>query len=250
MYQPCFLQSKKRYVGYAWSHKDQSEPVFDSKGIETIRRDFCPLASKSLKKCLRVLFDTRDLSEVKKTFLKICTNVNTGNVKLNDFFLSRTYKGLNSYSLASHPMREIVRQLVAFDENSEPTAGDRVAYVIVTGSDKATLSSLVRPVSSFLNTDELYPNNAYYLVKQIVPPLNRFFSLLHVDIAKWYLEVSNYATVWQRRCSVFVQPKNQATITQYFSGPDLSAASLVKELSRNYVLQNNAIMIRKVSFCS
>lgn len=37
VYQPCVLQTKKRYVGFAYEAPEQTLPVFDAKGIETIR---------------------------------------------------------------------------------------------------------------------------------------------------------------------------------------------------------------------
>ena len=40
------LQTKKRYVGYMYETLDQKEPVFDAKGIETVRRDGCPAVAK------------------------------------------------------------------------------------------------------------------------------------------------------------------------------------------------------------
>lgn len=43
---PCVLQTKKRYVGYMYETLDQKDPVFDAKGIETVRRDSCPAVSK------------------------------------------------------------------------------------------------------------------------------------------------------------------------------------------------------------
>lgn len=46
VYLPCVLQTKKRYVGYMYESLDQKEPVFDAKGIETVRRDGCPAVSK------------------------------------------------------------------------------------------------------------------------------------------------------------------------------------------------------------
>lgn len=46
VYLPCVLQTKKRYVGYMYESLDQNEPVFDAKGIETVRRDGCPAVSK------------------------------------------------------------------------------------------------------------------------------------------------------------------------------------------------------------
>lgn len=46
IYQPCILQSKKRYVGYAYETPDQVKPIYDAKGIETVRRDGCPAVRK------------------------------------------------------------------------------------------------------------------------------------------------------------------------------------------------------------
>ena len=49
VYQPCALITKKRYVGYMYETLDQKEPVFDAKGIETVRRDNCPAVGKVCK---------------------------------------------------------------------------------------------------------------------------------------------------------------------------------------------------------
>lgn len=64
VYHPCVLLSKKRYVGAMYESPSQHTPTFDAKGIETIRRDTCPAVSKMLERCLRVLFATRDVSQV------------------------------------------------------------------------------------------------------------------------------------------------------------------------------------------
>ena len=42
----------------------QVVPGFDAKGIETVRRDTCPAVAKTMERSLRLLFATRDLSEV------------------------------------------------------------------------------------------------------------------------------------------------------------------------------------------
>ena len=44
VYEPCLLETKKRYVGYSYETAEQREPVLDAKGIETVRRDGCPLS--------------------------------------------------------------------------------------------------------------------------------------------------------------------------------------------------------------
>ena len=45
----------------------QAVPGFDAKGIETVRRDTCPAVAKTMERSLRLLFATRDLSEVMRT---------------------------------------------------------------------------------------------------------------------------------------------------------------------------------------
>jgi DNA polymerase zeta len=37
VYHPCILQTKKRYVGFAYEFPEQQVPAFDAKGIETVR---------------------------------------------------------------------------------------------------------------------------------------------------------------------------------------------------------------------
>lgn len=46
VYQPSILQTKKRYVGYMYESVDQTEPIYEAKGIETVRRDGCPAVAK------------------------------------------------------------------------------------------------------------------------------------------------------------------------------------------------------------
>lgn len=53
VYLPCVLMAKKRYVGYKYEHPDEPDPVFDAKGIETIRRDGIPAQQKMVENCLK-----------------------------------------------------------------------------------------------------------------------------------------------------------------------------------------------------
>jgi len=50
---PSVLMAKKRYVGFAYEHPDQVEPIFDAKGIETVRRDFTPATQKMMETSLK-----------------------------------------------------------------------------------------------------------------------------------------------------------------------------------------------------
>ncbi|KAG5651144.1 hypothetical protein H0H81_009716 [Sphagnurus paluster] len=52
VYLPCVLMAKKRYVGFKYEHIDQEEPIFDAKGIETVRRDGVGAQRKMTETCL------------------------------------------------------------------------------------------------------------------------------------------------------------------------------------------------------
>jgi DNA polymerase zeta len=45
--------AKKRYVGFKFESPDDTVPVFDAKGIETVRRDGVPAQAKMLEMCLK-----------------------------------------------------------------------------------------------------------------------------------------------------------------------------------------------------
>ncbi len=63
VYNPYLLISKKRYAGLLWTKPDKWDKI-DTKGIETVRRDTCPAVAKMMERSLRLLFTTKDLSQV------------------------------------------------------------------------------------------------------------------------------------------------------------------------------------------
>ncbi|CDI87412.1 DNA polymerase zeta catalytic subunit, putative [Eimeria praecox] len=91
VYLPCCLITKKRYVGNAYFSPSEP-PTFDAKGIETIRRDQCPLTSAILEKSLRVFFQTRDLSKVKELLYRQWSKMLRGQVPIRHYIFHRRAK--------------------------------------------------------------------------------------------------------------------------------------------------------------
>lgn len=85
VYHPSVLVTKKRYVGWKYEGSADAEPVFDAKGIETVRRDTCPLVAKLMRKSLESLFKTRDLSLVKYYLQKQFQKIFEDRLPLSDF---------------------------------------------------------------------------------------------------------------------------------------------------------------------
>ncbi|XP_054922337.1 uncharacterized protein PolZ1 isoform X1 [Dermacentor andersoni] len=189
VYQPCVLQTKKRYVGFAYESPDQQEPKYDAKGIETVRRDTCPAVAKLLEKMLRVLFTSRDIVAVKR-FVKLqLSKILAERVSPQDFIFAREFRGLHGYQpSACVPALEITRRQLRRDPRAEPLVGERVPYVVVYGHPGQRLIELVRSPLELLS-GQLRLNAHYYVARVIGPALNRVLRLLGADCLQWYEEL-------------------------------------------------------------
>ncbi len=105
------LMAKKRYVGFKYENPDEMDPVFDAKGIETIRRDGFPAQQKIEEVCLkcigpsslsdadscfRMLFRSQDLSQIKEFCRDEWTKILQGRVSIQDFVVAKEVR-LGSY---------------------------------------------------------------------------------------------------------------------------------------------------------
>ena len=91
------LQTKKRYAGYMYETPEQKDPVYDAKGIETVRRDSCAAVSKVLERSLKILFNTRDVSRVKSYVQSQCIKLLEGNASVQDCIFAKEYRGSAGY---------------------------------------------------------------------------------------------------------------------------------------------------------
>ena len=51
--------SKKRYAGLLYTNTQRYDKI-DSKGIETVRRDSCPLVKQLVNSCLKMILVDKD----------------------------------------------------------------------------------------------------------------------------------------------------------------------------------------------
>ncbi|XP_052901869.1 DNA polymerase zeta catalytic subunit isoform X2 [Anopheles moucheti] len=229
VYQPSILQTKKRYVGYMYESADQQEPVYEAKGIETVRRDGCPIVAKMLEKVLRILFETCDVSKVKQYTCRQFTKILEGRVNLQEFIFAKEFRGENGYKPgACVPALELTRKWKQTDPRREPRQGQRVPYVIISGPPLVPLIRLVRSPDEVLSNAGLKINANYYISKAIIPPLNRCLLLIGADVHQWYNELPRKTLMLHNTGGVPVadskllaiadqQAHKKVTISQYFS---------------------------------
>ncbi|KAG0605129.1 hypothetical protein M758_9G034000 [Ceratodon purpureus] len=190
VYHPCVLLTKKRYVGYSYESPGQATPIFDAKGIETIRRDSCAAVAKTLERSLRTLFETQDLSQVKAYLQRQWGKIVSGRVSLRDFVFAKEVR-LGTYSARASvlPAAAIVAsKAMSLDPRAEPRYAERVPYVVVHGEPGARLSDVVVDPHTML-ANGLRLHDTYYITKQIIPALQRIFGLVGADLKQWYAEL-------------------------------------------------------------
>lgn len=196
VYLPCVLLAKKRYVGFKYEHRNQTEPDFDAKGIETIRRDGTPAEQKIEEKALKILFRTADLSQVKSYFQKQCEKIMKGSVSVQDFCFAREVK-LGTYSDKGPPPPGalISTKRMLEDARAEPQYGERVPYVVITGAPGARLIDRCVAPEELLESDHSELDAEYYISKNLIPPLERIFNLVGANVRNWYDEMPKYQRV-------------------------------------------------------
>lgn len=144
VYHPCILQTKKRYCGYMFESPSQPVPTFDAKGIETVRRDGCPAVSKLLEHSLRILFESKDLSNVKAYLQQQFTKILTNRISLSDFIFAKEVR-IHHYKnpTTMPPGATVAAKSMQQDSRSELLYNERVPFVIVHGEIGSTLREQV-----------------------------------------------------------------------------------------------------------
>ncbi|PVH17379.1 uncharacterized protein CXQ87_000264 [Candidozyma duobushaemuli] len=194
VYHPCVLLAKKRYVGSCFEFEDQTLPKFEAKGIETIRRDGIPAQSKMVGKTLRILFETKDLSKVKSYTVEQFQKIFFNKVNVKDFCFAKEVR-YGSYKNEKYlpPGAIIAKKNTLKDPRNEPQYRERIPYLVIRDSRKERIKDrCVTPeeyVSSYSTDNPLELDFEYYITRVLIPPLERIFNLIGVNIQEWYREM-------------------------------------------------------------
>ncbi|KAJ8112582.1 hypothetical protein OPT61_g5083 [Boeremia exigua] len=233
VYHPCVLLAKKRYVGFKYEHRDQTEPEFDAKGTETVRRDGTPAEQKIEERALKILFRTADLSQVKSYFQEQCAKIMQGRISIQDFLFAKEVK-LGTYSDRGPPPPGalIATKRMLADPRTEPQYGERVPYVVITGAPGARLVDRCVAPETLLANDHLELDAEYYISKNLIPPLERIFNLVGANVRQWYDEMPKVQRI--RNISVPLAGKS------FFGGQPT-----IKRTLESYMTPSSCIVCRE-----
>ncbi|TYI16304.1 hypothetical protein ES332_A08G245600v1 [Gossypium tomentosum] len=219
VYHPCFLLTKKRYVGYSYESPGQVKPIFDAKGIETVRRDTCGAVAKTLEQSLKLFFEHQDISKVRAYLHRQWTRILSGRVSLQDFIFAKEVRlGTYSTKVSSLPPAAIVAaKAMRADPRAEPRYAERVPYVVIHGEPGARLVDMVVDPLEILAVNSPYRlNDLYYINKQIIPALQRVFGLVGGDLNRWFSEMPRPAREAFGKCGVHALNPQRTRIDYYY----------------------------------
>ena len=183
IYRPFLLMAKKRYAGLAFTSVDKA-PELETKGIETVRRDWCDLVRHGLEETLKHLMtpDGSDGSQKAITYVRdVCNDLRQSKTDFKSLVISKSL-GRNEYA-SKMPHAEVAEKLKKRDPATAPRLGDRVSYLVLAGTAKAKVYEKAEDPLYALEND--LPIDAdYYLEHQLKQPLLRVFELVCGDAQK------------------------------------------------------------------
>lgn len=193
IYHPSLLLSKKRYVGFMYEKPTQKDPSFDAKGIETVRRDGHPAQQKIVEKSIRILFETKDLSQVKKYVQSEFTKIHQGTVTVQDFCFAKEVRlGTYKSDKTAPPGAVVAARQMESDHRARPQQRERVPYLVVRGSAGQILRERCLSPEEFFANENLELDSDYYINKTLVPPLERLFNVLGINVSEWSFDTPRY----------------------------------------------------------
>eukprot|EP00928_Gymnodinium_smaydae_P007501 TRINITY_DN12696_c0_g5_i3.p1 TRINITY_DN12696_c0_g5~~TRINITY_DN12696_c0_g5_i3.p1 ORF type:complete len:870 (-),score=184.28 TRINITY_DN12696_c0_g5_i3:78-2549(-) len=177
VYRPFLLMAKKRYAGLAWTSLDGDTSV-ETKGIETVRRDWSDLVRQGLEQTLQLLLrrDGSDGAPAAIAYVRgIMDELRQNRMDLRSLVISKSL-GRDEYATKA-PHVEVAEKMRKRDPATAPRLGDRVPYLVLAGAAKTKVYERAEDPLYALEHD-LPVDADYYLENQLKQPLVRVFELV------------------------------------------------------------------------
>jgi len=173
VYFPYLLINKKRYAGLYFTRPEAFDKV-DCKGIETVRRDNCPLVAKMLNTCLQKILIERNpngaVEYVKQTISDLLCN----RVDISQLVITKELTKTDKEYANKQAHTELAIKMKKRDAGNAPKLGDRVPYVIIAAS-KGTPAYAKAEDPIYVLENNVAIDFQHYLTNMLSKPLLRLF---------------------------------------------------------------------------
>lgn len=171
VYYPYLLINKKRYAGLYFTKPDKYDKM-DCKGIETVRRDNCPLVSNMMNTCLQKLLIDRDPDGAVNYAKQVIADLLCNRIDISQLVITKELTK-NDYA-AKQAHVELANKMKKRDAGTAPKLGDRVPYVICCGT-KNTPAYMKAEDPIYVLENSVPIDFNHYMENQLSKPLLRIF---------------------------------------------------------------------------
>ncbi|XP_047343653.1 DNA polymerase alpha catalytic subunit-like isoform X2 [Vespa velutina] len=175
VFQYLLLFQKKKYAALAMKKLSNGQIELSQihKGIETIRKDWCPVSVEVGKDILNNIFSNRPHDMKIKAIYEVLQNVSKtikeDQIPLSSFIISKELsKNLNNYHDKGHPHIQVATRLYK-RYGKIWKAGDIISYVICQSETDKSITNKSYHINEFKENKSLRIDINYYLKKQILP---------------------------------------------------------------------------------
>ncbi|XP_011873098.1 PREDICTED: DNA polymerase delta catalytic subunit isoform X1 [Vollenhovia emeryi] len=171
VYFPYLLINKKRYAGLYFTKPDKYDKM-DCKGLETVRRDNCPLVANMMNTCLQILLIERNPRAAVDYAKQVISDLLCNRIDLSQLVITKELTKTDYAAKQAHV--ELAAKMKKRDAGNAPKLGDRVAYVITSAAKGTPAHQKAEdPVYALQNSIPI--DTTYYLENQLAKPLVRIF---------------------------------------------------------------------------
>ncbi|MBS3050974.1 MAG: hypothetical protein J4400_02405 [Candidatus Aenigmarchaeota archaeon] len=179
IYRTFLILTKKRYAGWKFDKTEEGwHDELQMRGIETVRRDWCPLVSELMLQVLNTVLKEGDLAKAIELVKGTINDLRSGNIPMEKLTIIKGItKSVESYE-GMLPHIELARKLTARNPQDPPKIGDRLGFVIVKG-DQMLSKRAEDP--KYAEQNKIPLDSDYYIQSQLFPPIERIFSAVGVQ---------------------------------------------------------------------
>ncbi|KAK7939734.1 hypothetical protein WMY93_003060 [Mugilogobius chulae] len=174
VYFPYLLINKKRYAGLYFSSSADTHDKMDCKGIETVRRDNCPLVANLINTCLQKILIDRDPQGAVDHAKEVISDLLCNRIDISQLVITKELTRTAQEYAGKQAHVELAERMRKRDAGSAPNLGDRVPYVIIKAA-KGAAAYMKSEDPIYVLENNIPIDTQYYLDQQLAKPLLRIF---------------------------------------------------------------------------
>ena len=166
---------KKKYSMIVWELEGGKAVCrgIKCRGLESVRRDWCPLSTKMGTKLVEMVMNDADFGTLTAEFQKTVVALEQNQVPLEDFRLTKALKANYANDKVMH--YQVAKKIAERDPARALLPGERVQYVVIDNGKPAHLKG---EDFDYAKQHNIVPDRLWYFEKQLLVPSARIATAL------------------------------------------------------------------------